>query len=457
MPSIKRPPPKPRPAVPPSAGAASADTKALEALTRVLSDKKVTTTEWATVAPALSGLPEGHAAHVRLLEAYADKQFSFDPSAGTEAAELLKRKGYAVTARSYEHGVESVPTTDVQLFREGNVAELDATFEKVMVAVGKTHGERVKIAVVDGGFVANDLLDDNVDAHSAAAAEGVAIGSAIGSFTPDERTEGQHHGTHVAGIATRGTSRIEGEFFAVPLPSKGEQEGTAPTPAPSTAHPMPVLEALEKAGARGASVVNVSIELFVTPDEIKKYAAVIEKHPNTLFVFGAGNDTYELGTAGPSEARTLAESLHLPNMTVVGASYGNGNRWNLSNYSKALVELSARGHAVVSASTDGGMVLESGTSMAAPNATNLFAKCRLIDETLTPLQARALLVATSKPNASWAGFNVSGGTIDADQAERAAGLRVLLRGGKTLAAAAKLLGIEPGEAESLAGLIKKIP
>ena len=181
------------------------------------------------------------------------------------------------------------------------------------------------------------------------------------------------------------------------------------------------------------------------------------KHPGTLFVLGAGNDRYTLGSSPPGQ-RTLAESFKAPNLVVVGASLPDGGRWAQSNIGAQFVGLAARGHAIGSTDSDGdGLRTESGTSMAAPNVSNLASKCRLLNPALTPEKAVKLLAATSDAHWTWKDNSASGGTVNNERAMLgAAALALMKKGNLTATKALTQLGVPPGERERLEAALATI-
>lgn len=401
-----------------------------------MADGRLTDKEWTSVGPALKRAALGSPEHRHLLEAFADQGVRFEGRAAHEAHQVLVQGGYDVPGRAGG----AAPAVNVRHVVEGNVAAADETFEALSHALGA--GGTARVAIVDGGFAAHPMLQDNLvgDRAAAKAAPGASIGKKLGDFTELEQQAGARHGTHVAGIATRGTSRLQASLFAVPLEVPDDPQAATK---PQRASPLP--DALEAAAKTGATVVNVSIESFVTPDEAARYRAVMEKHPDTVFVFGAGNDMYELGSATEGD-KSVAESFKLPNMVVVGASNPDGGRWGKSNTSEKLVDVAARGHAIASASSTGaGLVQDSGTSMAAPNVSNLVAKCRLLNPALRPAQLTRLLQVTSDAHWSWKGQVASGGTVNAERAMTGAAALALVARGTALPKALEQLQVPPDE------------
>gem|GEM_PF-2224257 len=429
--------PKPRPPVTPPAKDPLGSTAA-----SVLKDGKVTDAEWQKkLQPQLQKAAVESPEVRAFLDVFADGKITFEKNAALGAGDLLRAHGYEVPGR------DSGITFDVRVVVDGNAAAPDQAFE-TLSTLTRTSNSKIAIGVVDGGFSAHPALMDNLSPNGKTikAAYGAALGKEFGKRSADAKREGAIHGTHVAGIAARGTPRIQAALMAVPLETAAEVTGaathTAVRPPPEK---QPLVLALDHAAKNGAQVINVSIEAYVTPEEVAAFKKVMDKHPNTLFVFGAGNDQYQLGSATEGD-KSLAEQLRCPNMVVVGASYPDGGRWGKSNYGKDFVQLAARGHYISSADGDGdGFRIESGTSMAAPNITNLAAKCRMLHPALSPAQLVTLMSITSDENHSWKDAVASGGTVNNDRAMTAAATLALLASGKQLEAALDTLGVSATE------------
>jgi subtilisin family serine protease len=120
-------------------------------------------------------------------------------------------------------------------------------------------------------------------------------------------------------------------------------------------------------------------------------ANVIEQNPGTLFVVSAGN-----GDDSTSFNGSVPPSLDYPNMLVVGAVNQAGQATNFTSYGPN-VKIYSDGYLVPSKIPGGYTARFSGTSMAAPNVTNLAAKLFALDPSLTPLQVKALILDGATP------------------------------------------------------------
>ncbi|HEV8021786.1 MAG TPA: S8 family serine peptidase [Candidatus Lustribacter sp.] len=119
---------------------------------------------------------------------------------------------------------------------------------------------------------------------------------------------------------------------------------------------------------------------------------VIASNPATLFVCAAGN-----GDNDASFNVQVPASLSYPNLITVGAVNQAGDATNFTSYGPTVVVF-ADGFRVPSKVPGGYTVKYSGTSMASPSVANLAAKLFALDPSLTPVQARALIVNGSTPS-----------------------------------------------------------
>ncbi len=120
-------------------------------------------------------------------------------------------------------------------------------------------------------------------------------------------------------------------------------------------------------------------------------ATMIADTPGTLFVAAAGN-----GDNDATFAQDVPASLTYPNLLVVGAVNQAGEATSFTSYGPT-VAVYADGFHVPSKIPQGYTVQFSGTSMAAPNVTNLAAKLFALDPKLTPLEVRDLIVRGATP------------------------------------------------------------
>ena len=229
-----------------------------------------------------------------------------------------------------------------------------------------------------------------------------------GDKTPAASDNG--HGTHVAGIIaaeqnnSQGISGVAPAARTLPLRVLGaDGSGTW----------SQIAEAFDYAGKMNIPIVNASLGGY---GSVATIDSVIASHPNTLYVFAAGNDGVSLDnyTFYPCES---PES----NVLCVGATDPANNVASFSNYSPTAVDIAAPGEDIASTYTGAGYVWLSGTSMAAPNVSAVaalvagasFRRGAVLKDTLTTTADMSLggWVASGHMNAFSA---VSAVVIDTD-------------------------------------------
>ena len=114
--------------------------------------------------------------------------------------------------------------------------------------------------------------------------------------------------------------------------------------------------------------------------------AAIRSAPGILFVAAAGNSDDDVVFTVD-----LPTSIRLPNVLAVGAVDQAGDETSFTSYG-GTVRAHANGFEVESFLPGGERIALSGTSMAAPNVTNLAAKLFALDPSLTPEEVVALIV-----------------------------------------------------------------
>jgi subtilisin family serine protease len=224
------------------------------------------------------------------------------------------------------------------------------------------------------------------------------------------------HGTHVAGIAVRGNSmarlvvaRFNDDLADLPF---------APTEEWARRLGADFQRMADYFRSRHVRVVNMSWgdepEEFETwlsktggggdPAARKQHAArlfelwrqaiesAIKSASGTLFVAAAGNSNNNVGFV-----EDVPSSLKLTNLLVVAAVNQAGDETSFTSHGEN-VGVAADGYHVMSFVPGGVRLRLSGTSMAAPNVTNLAAKLFALDYSLTPEQVIALIKDGSTPS-----------------------------------------------------------
>jgi subtilisin family serine protease len=210
------------------------------------------------------------------------------------------------------------------------------------------------------------------------------------------------HGTHVTGIAARGNPVIRLAYARTTY-----DNGDPPLP-PTDAmlRDLAQAEAQSVAWFRQHKIRVVNMSWWDTPEnyedaltangigkdasERKKLARhyfdmestallnALKSAPEILFVTIAGNSNGD-----NAFQEVIPSSFKLPNLIVTGAVDQAGDETPFTSYGDN-VAVDAYGQAVESEVPGGASVRMSGTSMAAPQVTNLAAKLLAIDPSLTP-------------------------------------------------------------------------
>ena len=218
----------------------------------------------------------------------------------------------------------------------------------------------------------NDLTEDNNPAPSGAAGSdhGTAVAGAAGA-------QG-NNSTGIAGVA----------WNADLMPLRVGDTGASISNQ---------VQAFGYAAMQGADVVNLSAG-GTTLSQARLDA--INAAPNTLFVFGAGND----GTNNDNPATPIYPCNHnRPNVVCVAATGQNDALASFSNFGAAFVDLAAPGVLIRTTDTPGsGYRFASGTSLSAPIVAGAAAVYRARNPGASAAQTRSALRATVDRKASLA-------------------------------------------------------
>ena len=222
---------------------------------------------------------------------------------------------------------------------------------------------------------------------------------------------GYAHGTHVAGIAAKGNPAIRMAYARMTYDNGNPH--MAPTEALESQDALMYGEAVTWFREHKVRVVNMS--WWDRPSNYEKDLAdngigkdvterkalarhyfemnrdamllALKSAPEILFVTIAGNNN-----TNNAFEETIPSSFRLPNLIVTGAVDQAGDETNFTSYGDN-VAIDADGLAVESVVPGGAKVRMSGTSMAAPEVTNLAAKLLAIDPALTPTEVIGLIKA----------------------------------------------------------------
>jgi subtilisin family serine protease len=410
-------------------------------LRRALADRALTEEEWQALVEPIADATSLAASAVsrKVLEVWSDERYQLDPQTRAWMRAFLESRGYDVP----EARPAGVSTPELEREIEAtNVGEVDQAFEALASRAGAQDGT-VLVAVLDNGFdlfhpelghkgwinpreVPGNGEDDDGD--------GKVDDTSGWDFLDGDgdlgNPEGDWHGTHVAGIATRGTERIR------VLPCRVVE---------ANYDIRKVADAIHYACEHGARLFNMSFGVE-TAEQVSVMRGVLAQHPQTLFVVACGNDGRDLETFDP-DAFLAANAF--PNLAVVAACDANGERAAFSNYGLRAT-VAARGTDVLSSIPQAQYGKISGTSMAAPEVVNTAAKCLLLDPALEPVRLQRVLMLTSDARESWRGKVAAGGPLNPERAYALAALSGLVRRGEAAEVAARRLQLsEPARTRAL--------
>jgi subtilisin family serine protease len=225
------------------------------------------------------------------------------------------------------------------------------------------------------------------------------------------------HGTHVAGIASKGNpaaqllvGRLTFDYHIIPEKPTVEQAHKDVAADQATvdyfkAHNVRVVnmswggslsdveDALEKNGVGDATERKKEArEIFdIGRDGL---LAALKSAPDILFITAAGNSDNDVNFD-----EVIPSSFDLPNMITVGAVDAAGDETSFTSFGKNVAAY-ADGFEVESPIPGGTTLKLSGTSMASPEVTNLAAKLFALDSTLKPADVIDLIRQGLEPSKS---------------------------------------------------------
>jgi subtilisin family serine protease len=275
-------------------------------------------------------------------------------------------------------------------------------------------GAGVTVAVVDSGTRLdhpdlapniwtnfNEVPGNGVDDDRNGLVDDVHGADLTTTAAQQDLTDGNGHGTHVAGIIA---AAADGRGVVGVAP-KARIMTVRVLNAQGAGTTGGLADGIRYAAANGARIINLSLESDA-PDPRVEAAIADAAAANVLVVAAAGNDGRDLDSQPAYPA-----AIPAPNLVGVAATTPQDGRGiaSFSNYGQLTVPLAAPGEEILSTSNNGGYVDESGTSMAAPMVSGVAALMASANPRLTAADLRGLLLQ----NAIRSPLRVSAGYVDA--------------------------------------------
>jgi hypothetical protein len=222
------------------------------------------------------------------------------------------------------------------------------------------------------------------------------------------------HGTHVSGIAIAGNpfariaeARISFDYKTIPDPCPSFELAERGVKANQEyveyfkRHHVRVVNmswggdvhgyetSLEQCGMGKDADDRKAIARKMFDIEKNGLTKAIASAPGILFVAAAGNSDQDAAFI-----EDIPAGIKLPNLIAVGAVDQAGDEASFTSYGPTVV-VDANGYQVKSKVPGGKILAESGTSMAAPQVTNLAGKLFTVDPKLTPTEVIELIRSTA--------------------------------------------------------------
>ncbi len=222
-------------------------------------------------------------------------------------------------------------------------------------------------------------------------------------------TDGNGHGTHVAGIVgAKGNNGVgvSGINWNVSLAWLGAGIGNT-----SSLSDSAIIEALNYANLHDILITNNSWGSYAYSENLKQAI----KNYRGLFVASAGNSGINV-----DNTPHYPSGYDLPNIISVANTNSSDQLSNTSNYGQSSVDIAAPGTKIYSTHINSSYAYKSGTSMAAPQVTGVAALLKSKYPNLSTSQIKAAILDGSDPLTQLDGVVATGGRLNAYKALQAA-------------------------------------
>jgi subtilisin family serine protease len=354
--------------------------------------------------------------------ATARRQLAQDPSVVAVSPNSWRELSDEITDEEDFGALWGLDNTGQTVFGISGTADVDIDgLEALRIARGSPD---VVVAVIDSGvdFTHPDLAGTSwVNQAEADGDPGVDddgngyIDDVNGwDFCADDATVGpstgsaNFHGTHVAGTIA---ASLNGEGVVGVAPGVKIMSLRAFNNSTSCGvGDFGLINAIDYAASFGVPIINASWGGPQPSDPLE--AAIFDAKEESLLVAAAGNDGWNMDLGDRPQRSYPAAS---PNANILSVAWikQNGQLDSHSNYGVTSVDIAAPGGNIYS-TLPGGYGVGSGTSMAAPHVAGVAALAlSVMDDTPTPVELRARILATGQPLAATAGKTATGRLVNA--------------------------------------------
>ncbi len=261
-----------------------------------------------------------------------------------------------------------------------------------------TTGRRVTVAVVDSGVAANSLQ----------------LGGRLRDLTvttTDAGVDCVGHGTGVAGIIAAADDQALGNPFVGVAPGANILSiKITDSDAAQGVQATSLAAGIRAAVARGAEIINVSVQTPDTPD--LRRAVMDARQHGAVVVAAAGNDVQGQAPGPFFPAEYSADPANFSNVVSVGAIQQDGALPDFAD-PNTHVSVVAPGKAVLTIAPDNTFQTQDGTSFAAPFVSGVAALVKASHPTLTAAGVVRRIIATADGGT---GAETGAGMVDPLQA-----------------------------------------